>query len=665
MKLYISPISIKILLLGMGSAYILSGCTTGRQFVPPYREVTIPSEPERILPSKPPQQIQPPQTPSQSPQVQQQATQRSTKQKFYKNTNKEKLLRPINATVGSRVAFYTQKTKSWQELEQNKYRYRTPEQSRKVIACQSKVAALHDAYKDLQIQLFNNRNTGTSHEEIIVTLQHLQNKDFSYLEGECPTLFKQLSTSSPRFTPERFTSESVTAPNELSRELGILNTPSENNFLVPDQNNKNNLSTPTPEQNPDQYKQAIQSEPTGQLTPPEPAPNYEERYQYAQSLLKQGREEEARRILSDLLASVRQTGNRALQIKILKNRAELEFALRNYLPARILYEELKQLNAPFDRQHLLALQAADSHREEVDAYAALLLSAITSDPAQDGFTVPQQGRAFLHNFPTSPLRPHVKKLVAKTEQEAEQWFQQLIQKSDEFVVNQQRNDALTLLEKVPLDILPLDKQEIIRQKKETLTAPLPAQDLDPMGAPTSDSTINVNERSNVRLPEQVQENTETLKQEHSVSQTIPQKITDEASEQKKQASSIQRQPTETTALHKKWNRAEEALQATEYDKAIALFSDLRNTSLHTQALKKMKKASQTAGQEARRKAAHFFQRANSATEPKIKKQHLLSSKTILEEILQKYPLAGLDAKVKRNLNRVDKELTALDHMPFQ
>jgi hypothetical protein len=78
----------------------------------------------------------------------------------------------------------------------------------------------------------------------------------------------------------------------------------------------------------------------------------------------------------------------------------------------------------------------------------------------------------------------------------------------------------------------------------------------------------------------------------------------------------------------------------------------------------MEKASQAAGQEARRKAAHFFQRANSATDPEVKKQHLLSSKTLLEEILQKYPLAGLDAKVKRNLNRVDKELTALDHMSF-
>ena len=78
----------------------------------------------------------------------------------------------------------------------------------------------------------------------------------------------------------------------------------------------------------------------------------------------------------------------------------------------------------------------------------------------------------------------------------------------------------------------------------------------------------------------------------------------------------------------------------------------------------MEKASLAAGQEARRKAANFFQRANSATDPKVRKKHLLSSKTLLKDILQKYPLAGLDAKVKRNLGRVDKELAALDHTPF-
>ena len=141
------------------------------------------------------------------------------------------------------------------------------------------------------------------------------------------------------------------------------------------------------------------------------------------------------------------------------------------------------------------------------------------------------------------------------------------------------------------------------------------------------------------------------------------KETNHSTESRKKTSSPPKQPSDT-ALQKKWGKAEKAFQATEYDKAIALYADLLNTSLDTQARKKMKKISLTAGQEARRKAANFFQRANSATDLKVKKQHLLSSRTLLEDILQKYPLAGLDAKVKRNLSRVDKELATLDHTPF-
>lgn len=466
---------------------------------------------------------------------------------------------------------------------------------------------MHDAYTELQIQLFNDRNIGDSHEKIIVTLQHLQNRDFAYLEGECPALFKQLSAA-----PEQIVNAPMTGLTDLT----------------------NSPQTRT------RYGQPVSSPDTDLLSLTEPTPNYEERYQYAQSLLKQDREQEARRILSDLLASVRQTGNRTLQIKILQKISALEFALRNYLPARILYEELQQLNAPFAKQHLAALQSVNSQREKVDAYAALLLSSMTSNPEQDGFTVVQQARAFLQNYPSSPLHTNVEKMATTAEQEAEQWFQGLLRTFDRLVANQQRKDALALLEKVPLDILPLDKQEIIQQRKNALTTPVPVQS---NSAPTSTTPV-------VEQPPQPEPPAQQERTRSSVNKEKP--------------SSPPKQ-TADTVLQKKWDKAEEAFQATEYDKALALFSELLTTPLAATARQRMEKASLAAGQEARRKAANFFQRANSATDPKVRKQHLLSSKTLLEDILQKYPLAGLDAKVKRNLSRVDKELAALDHAPFE
>ncbi|MCI5119755.1 MAG: hypothetical protein D3908_00885 [Candidatus Electrothrix sp. AUS4] len=557
------------------------------------------------------------------------------------------VLQPIQATVRGRVSFYAQQVTSWRELEQTKSPYRTPEQSRKLLSCQSKVSALHNAYTELQIQLFNDRPQAGSREKFVMLLQHLQNRDYAYLEGECPTLLKQLSKLAKQVVTPNIFSSPMTFPGSAPSQA------SQPDFSHYPQDDTS-------------YEQAQSG--TNLNLPPstEPPQNYEERYQLAQSLLKQGREQEARSMLSDLLASVRQTGNRALQIKILKKISEVEFALRNYLPARILYEELQQLNAPFDQQHLAALQSVDTQRDKVDAYAALLLSSLTSNPEQDGFTVVQQAQAFIQTYPGSSLRANAENLAGKAEQEAEQWFRGLLRQFDQLVAKDRSNDALALLDKVPLDILPLDKQEIIQQRKNSLVveSPLPASVQTEL--PVSPAAVMKSARPEIRenSPQENQEQAGTASIEETTQPDVAvAKEEKSRSENKEKTSSPPRQ-TADTALQEKWDKAEAAFLAAEYDKAIALFTDLQNTSLGAKALKKVEKASEAAGQETRKKAASFFLRANNATDPKVKKQHLLSSKTLLEDILQKYPLAGLDDTVKRNLSRVDKELAALDPTPF-
>lgn len=320
---------------------------------------------------------------------------------------------------------------------------------------------------------------------------------------------------------------------------------------------------------------------------------------------------------------------------------------------------------------------------------------MTFDPQHDGFTITQQARAFVHNFPNSPLHSHVKKLVAKAEEKAEQWFQELIQQSDQLVVNQHPQEALTVLENVPLDILPLDKQEIIRQRIDALTSTSPVQ-VDSAQQPLATTSVPVepvpvlepdhqdiiksnSDSGNNGMSQPIQEQQKEQEQPKSIQQKEPvpqttsiksneleiEKKFSEYGEKDPQHSSGSSQQVVQTGLEKKWGEAEAALQASEYDKAIALFSDLLNTSMDTQAREKIKKVSLTAGQEARQEAAIFFQRAKSTTNLRVKRQHLLSSQKILKGILQKYPHAGLDTKVKRNLSRVEKELTALDQMPFE
>ncbi|MCI5141531.1 MAG: hypothetical protein D3909_07360, partial [Candidatus Electrothrix sp. ATG1] len=260
------------------------------------------------------------------------------------------------------------------------------------------------------------------------------------------------------------------------------------------------------------------------------------------------------------------------------------------------------------------------------------------NPDQDGFTIVQQARAFIHNYPSSPLRTNVEKLAAKAEQEAEQWFRGLLQLADSLAANQQRKDALALLEKVPLDILPLDKQDIIQQRKKSLTTPPPVQaNIPPVSIAPADKPTTVTGNT----PQQPQKQPETREQEQEQEQAtqpeLPaQQKTNPLREKEKENVPSRPQQAEDTSLQKNWNKAEDAFQSAEYDKAITLFSNLLNTSLKVKARKRIEKASRTTGQELRRKAANFFQRANSATTPKAKREHLLSSKTLLEDILQKF-----------------------------
>jgi hypothetical protein len=385
--------------------------------------------------------------------------------------------------------------------------------------------------------------------------------------------------------------------------------------------------------------------------------DYKKKYQEASALLQHGPAQEARRAFSDLLANVRRSGNDALQLKVLRKFAELEFALKNYIPAKRLYEELEQLNGSFKRQYLSALESVGSRKEEMDAYASLLLGCLTSAPERDGFTVVQQAHAFMQNFPVSALNSSAAELADKSEKDAEQWFYNLLTKADQLSAMRKNQEALELLGQVPLDILPLDKQDLVQQKKNSLgpSTPIMARDVPPHAIDIEEKVqVNIAPPPQQRQIEQVeptQERVEEIEPKQDIPVSSP-----VALEQQRTAFD---EHTSVAASRKTWDKGINALLATEYDKAIGIFSDLLNTSLGDKALKKIEEASQAAGQDARKKAANFFQRANSATNPDAKRKHLLSSKALLEDILLKYPLAGLDAKVKRNLSRVDKELASI------
>jgi outer membrane protein assembly factor BamD (BamD/ComL family) len=120
---------------------------------------------------------------------------------------------------------------------------------------------------------------------------------------------------------------------------------------------------------------------------------------------------------------------------------------------------------------------------------------------------------------------------------------------------------------------------------------------------------------------------------------------------------------EVGELQKIWDQAMADMQAKEYDKAIAGLTGLLNTSKGAEARAKVAEASRLAAQEDRKKAADLFVRASHATSTQARRDLLLSSRMLLEDILRKYPQSGLEDKVRRNLNRINQELADLDERP--
>ena len=74
----------------------------------------------------------------------------------------------------------------------------------------------------------------------------------------------------------------------------------------------------------------------------------------------------------------------------------------------------------------------------------------------------------------------------------------------------------------------------------------------------------------------------------------------------------------------------------------------------------IEEASQLAVQENRRKAAELFVRANRTTDLGTKIELLLQSRQLLQNILANYPQSYLLDKVKRNMSRIEEEISAID-----
>lgn len=114
------------------------------------------------------------------------------------------------------------------------------------------------------------------------------------------------------------------------------------------------------------------------------------------------------------------------------------------------------------------------------------------------------------------------------------------------------------------------------------------------------------------------------------------------------------------ALQELYDRGIGQMASKEYDLALQTFASLLGSSFDTQARQRITDTASLAGENNRQKAAELFVRASQTSDLESRKKLLMASRQLLRDIPVKYPQAGLDGKVERNLASVEQALRAID-----
>lgn len=245
------------------------------------------------------------------------------------------------------------------------------------------------------------------------------------------------------------------------------------------------------------------------------------------------------------------------------------------------------------------LERSDQSGAELKDYSEMMKNYLGYNPAKDGYTVVWQADKFLQTYPYSPVASNVDLMRTSARERADKWSKNVLTEADVLADQKQYQEALGKLKTVPGSVVNPEIQQQLAKK-------------------TND----------VALAEKLA--TETVK--------------------------IQ----QTQDLERLWNEAVGLMDAAKYDKAIEAFTPLLSSAYADKAEKKIAEASLLAAEAERRDAAELFIRFTKASDAETKKKLLVESRHLLMNILFKYPGVEITEKVKGNIQRVEKEMNALD-----
>ena len=483
---------------------------------------------------------------------------------------------PVLTRVDDRVAAYEEKLRAWERVgpEAGKLA-QDPELGQKVADCQGRLQGILGRYNQLH-DLLIKKGAGLSPGDATMgLLQDITAEDIGFLEGECQQLLaggQQAGSGAG----------AGIAPQVLAeKEQAIAAAMTAND-----------------------YAQVIAL--YGQLPVADGhKPSLATGESYGQALLRTGREQEAGKVFASLLQDIQQQNQVGREFQLMQLIADIQFGQQDYTSAFNGYVDIINKyaglgeNIDWARKQQAVINARNQQGEEVKSFAALMRAHLGFNQARDGFKVVLLAERFLASFPESAETPTVNRFLFEARDSAEKWYagnlQQIIQLKEE----KKFAAGLKLLQGLPRQELPLDKQTQLQALADEMTA------------------------------------VQTREAE------------------------VQRS-TEEAGLQETWNKGQNHLQLKEYDQAIAVFSGMMNTSYAGQAKGMISEAANLAAQEDRQKAAELFVQAGGAKDQAAKIALLKQSRQLLQDILNKYPQSDLVGKVRKNLEKIEQDLRAID-----
>jgi hypothetical protein len=487
---------------------------------------------------------------------------------------RQNLLLPTMTMVNDRIYAYERKLEQWEEVGQRLDGMALEQADRdRLASCQQQVRAMLVEYNALHQRLLQRDDVDAAMLLASDSLLQLSSRDIALLEGECAELIRDPAAAMGKTTPS---GSSLHLSEAALQEAGRQRRYSDVIAL---------------------YQQLPLER--GQKA------SFQSRYQYGQALLRTGKAAEARSAFVDLLADIRQQDQTQWEFRLLQLIGDLEFGLGLYDAAKEEYRALGESYAALGesndwaKQQLAALTSGGTQQEEIEAYSTLLFGFLTYNPDRDGYGVVEKGEAFTAKYPYSPVASNADALIKRARTEAEAWLDGVLKEVDALTEQQRYQEAMLLMERVPVGILPADKQDLLRRRT---------------------GEVSTAESIAIETKRMVKEQT----------------------------------------LQEDWNKAMVHLEGREYDLAIEVFESMIGTSYEERAKKQIAEAVELAANEQRRKAAELFRRADRSPDAETKLKLLFASRQLLQDILVKYPQSELIDRINGHLAKIEEEINALD-----